>query len=506
LSLRRDYVSDVEIVIPQWQPHDFPFPALDVELNPFGVSFSALVQGPGTGSFIAHGFYDGDNVWTLRIAPWAEGIWSVRTRSTNPDLDGRELMFQCVANADSDAHGGIQIDAEHPYHFVHEDGSPYYLMGYECDWLWALDTDDANLSTLGPFLDTLVEHGFNHILLNVYAHDCSWQEGTSGPDDYGPPPLYAWEGDNDAPDHTRFNLKYWQHYDRVIDALYRRGIVAHIMIKVYNKMVNWPANGGTEDDQFFRWVVSRYAAYPNVVWDLSKESNNEPDLDYKIDRIRFVRRHDPYGRLMTTHDDEAVYDTGAYCSELDFHSDQHHSDWYNETIRKRRQHPWPIVNVEFGYEHGPGGMDDKTYGVTQSPEELCRRAWEISMAGGYVAYYYTYTAWDVIRPNDIPPGYRYFKLLREFFEATDYKRMEPRDDLVTRGHCLANPGVEYVVFVDESSPFTLHLEDLGDPLEGYWYRPFSGTLVGAGPCPTGTLELSPPVGWDGEPVVFHCRT
>ena len=40
------------------------------------------------------------------------------------------------------------------------------------------------------------------------------------------------------------------------------------------------------------------------------------------------------------------------------------------------------------------------------------------MAGGYTCYYYTYTAWDIIRPNDTPPGYAYLRHLREFFEGT----------------------------------------------------------------------------------------
>ena len=75
---------------------------------------------------------------------------------------------------------------------------------------------------------------------------------------------FAWEGSNEKPDHSRFNLAYWQHYDRVIEALHQRGMIAHVMIKVYNKMVNWPAKGSAEDDLFFRWLIARYAAYPNV--------------------------------------------------------------------------------------------------------------------------------------------------------------------------------------------------------------------------------------------------
>ena len=67
-----------------------------------------------------------------------------------------------------------------------------------------------------PFLDKIAGDGFNFIILNAFAYDTSWRKGSTD-DDYGPPPLYAWEGTNDKPDHSRFNLAYWQHYDRMMD-------------------------------------------------------------------------------------------------------------------------------------------------------------------------------------------------------------------------------------------------------------------------------------------------
>jgi len=111
-----------------------------------------------------------------------------------------------------------------------------------------------------------------------------------------------------------------------------------------------------------------------------------------------------------------------------------------------------------GFYDGEGGPQDKTYRVAQSAEEVCRRAWEICMAGGYAVYYYTYTAWDVIRADDAPPGYSYFRHLREFFERTRYWRMKPCDRLVNEGYCLADPGREYVVFLKTARPFVLRIE------------------------------------------------
>ena len=500
LALGVAHLGNGEVSVPRWQPHDFTFEGTTTHENPFQVPFSATVTGPNGTTFTTLGFYDGDGLWKIRLAPHTEGRWSLQTHSTDPMLDGKTAALLCVPNANPNVHGGLRIDASHPYHFVFEDGTRYFLVGYECDWLWALDMEASEPTALHSFLDTLMAHGFNQIILNAYAHDTGWRKGKTGDDDYGPPPMYAWEGTNESPDHTRFNLRYWQHFDRVMSALYERGVIAHMMIKVYNKMVNWPKNGGDEDDLYFKWLIARYAPYPNLVWDFSKEAHNEKDQAYKLSRFRLIREHDPYRRLITNHDDDRAYDEGAYNDLLDFRSDQHHRNWREKILEQRQQRTWPVVNVEFGYEHGPGGEDDKTYRVAQSPEEVVRRAWEICMAGGYIAYYYTYTAWDVIRPADVPPGYAYFKNLRDFFEQTAYWQMQPAADMVTEGVCLANPDGEYVVFLDSPKPFTVRI---GRLLPARWFHPHTGHYSDAGTLSQGQNQLAPPGNWGDAPVVLH---
>jgi hypothetical protein len=491
------------VQVPRWQPQDFVFHVEQTPERPFQVSFSAEVTGPAGAKLAVPGFYDGAGTWKVRVAPTAEGDWMLTTRSAVTALDNRQTAFVCVSNPLPAVHGGLRVDPKDPRHFVFEDGTRLFLMGYECDWLWALDATDPELKVVNRFLDKLAASGFNYVLLNAYAHDTTWRKGKTANDDYGPPPLYAWEGSNDQPDHSQFNLTYWRHYDRIIDALYRRGMIAHIMIKVYNKMVRWPAPGSAEDDLFFRWLSARYAAYPNVHWDFSKESNNEKDLSYKLGRMRFLRDHDPYHRPITTHTDTQTFNAGAYNSVLDYRSDQTHSKWHATLLEHQKQHLWPVLNVEFGYEHGPQGPKDATYGVVQPPEEVCRRAWEVYMAGGYGAYYYTYTAWDVIRPDDTPPGYAYFKHLRDFFETTEFWTLAPSDELVSAGYCLALCGKEYVVFQNRAQAFSLRLEGLPGSVQAKWFNPFTGEYRDAGTPANGTTQWTPPDTWGAGPVALH---
>jgi hypothetical protein len=251
-------------------------------------------------------------------------------------------------------------------------------------------------------------------------------------------------------------------------------------------------------------MMARYGAYPNVVWDFSKEAHNEKDLEYKLSRFRLIRSVDPYHRLITNHDDNAAYDSGAYNELLGFRSDQQHGNWRRTILQQRQQNAWPIVNVEFGYEWGLGGKDDKTYGVVQSPEEVCRRAWEICMAGGAVVHYYTNTAWDVIHPREVPVGYAYFRNLHAFFAGTQYWLMQPQD-IVSEGYCLANPGHEYIVFLNTAKPFTLKLKNVGKTLGAEWFHPYTGQTAPLGELNQASAQLVPPPAWGDGPVVLHAR-
>jgi len=159
------------VTVARWQPHDFTF-RMNRELdNPFTVVLTAEANGPGGVVLRVPGFYDGNGTWKVRLSPTVEGDWSIVTRSSLPALDNHATAFRCQRNPSSMVHGGLFVDVTHPRHFVYEDGTRFYLLGYECDWLWALDLGKSDLTATDAFLDKLVANGFNYIILNTYAHD-----------------------------------------------------------------------------------------------------------------------------------------------------------------------------------------------------------------------------------------------------------------------------------------------------------------------------------------------
>ena len=346
---------------------------------------------------------------------------------------------------------GAEVDPFHPHHFRYEDGTRPFVLGYEANWLWALGFLPDGEAQLRRFCARIAGYGYNHVFVNAYAHDTTWAPGKSHPEDYGPPPEYAWAGSNEAPDHPRLNVRYWRVFDRMMEALFEQGLTAHLFLKVYNKRVTWPAPRSAADDLFFKYVVARYGGYSNVVWDFSKESYNERDKAYCANRLALIRALDGYRRLVTTHDDWALHFDQRAAGLLDFVTDQKHDNFAERTVDLRRLlRPCPVINEEFAYECGPGGVEDLSYHprVRHTAEEHVLRSWEVVFGGAYPGYYYLYTAWDVVRPDDLPPGYALHQRLVDFMRESAWWELEPHPEVVERSaaRCLARPGQEYLIF------------------------------------------------------------
>lgn len=479
------------VTIEQYYSYDFSFQA-QASGNPFDIDLAGDFTGPGGVRLSVPGFYDGNGVWKIRFSPTALGTWSLRTRSSMPALNGRtEAAIECQPNKHSTIHGGLRVDPLHPYHFVYEDGTRYFLLGYEADFLWALDMNDPERREMHKLIDQIAARGFNHLLVNVFAYDTAWAPGKSCQWDYGPPAMYAWEGSNEKPDHSLLNTRFFQLYDGMMNALRDKGIVAHVMFKVYNKQVNWPAPGSVDEERYFKYVTARYQGYSNVVWDFSKESFNERDKTLEKRLIDLIRSNDAYHHLVTAHDND-VYDWNpSLNTDTDFRTDQQHTNWGETIAFDRALRKWPVINAETaGYERGV--EDLPSYGQKVDWQEVLRRAYLVYLAGGYSVYYYNNTAWDVIKPEPEPPGAARFQQLKETLSELPYWRMEPANELASGGVCLAVPGEVYACYSESPD------ERFSGPPGGRG----SGAASAGGPGRAGSAAGR---GRAGAPMVFRGR-
>lgn len=463
------------VTVKQYHTHDVVLSSDADHENPFMVELSATLEHE-SGICIEQvpGFYDGDGRWVVRFSPTMAGTWSGRTSSADAALDNVPLDdIACVANDNPRVHGILGIDDTRARKLAWSDGTPCVALGFECDWLFAYHQRDA--ARCEQHIDLILERGFNYVVTNVYAHT-----GFATPDPnskdtrpvheeyvYVPPDHYVFGGDNDNPDHGMMNPAFFADFDAMMRLLHERGIVAHLMIQVQNKHVHWPKRRSAEDDLFWRYVVSRYQAFGNVVWDLSKESYNLVDedggYDYLLERIESVRRCDAYGHLVTAHD--VVRGSNGFDSPVDdacdFSSDQIHlgdTGRYNrEAAERLRKYPKPYMNIEYGYELGVEDLKTYTGWTTGEWDKILLWTWSIYAAGAYPCYYYNNTSWDLITFEPEPPGWKRYQYLREFLSDVPFNDMASHNDLVSTGMCLADPGRAYMVLLPDGGEFELDL-------------------------------------------------
>lgn len=467
----------------QWNVVDIKFAVDDEPANPTDIQFTASFECDKQ-TLDVPGFYNGDRNFVIRFTPPTAGIWKYTTRSSVPALHNTNGLVKAEAAA-KNRKGGIDIDPKAATQFRYQNGDSYFPIAFESDWLFALDADNPDdIPATRLFVDQLANNGFNQVVMNVFAYDVKWKKDEQLLEkfDYGSPTVFPFKGDNDQPDHSQLNIDYFKRLDRVINYLDEKGIAAHLMIYVWNKRVNWPDAKSDADNRYFDYVVKRYQAFPNLVWDISKEAlgYGHTDVTYITDRIERLRKLDKYHRLITVHD-------YSYCkrftNKVDFISVQLWLSELHSVMRKvRNDMPGkPILNIEHGgYERGPYVVFNGNY---TSPEVCLERAWQCVFAGTYPTHYWQGAAWNVIvpDPSSLPkkqrPRLDYYKHMKTFVEKYDVGQLKSGDKKSNAGFSLHNDKDLFLYYVPKECDFIgMRLpKTLKDrTMIGTWFNPFNG--------------------------------
>ena len=486
--------------------HDFELQSSVSHPNPFCVQLVVTFTHASGVTLKVPGFYDGNGIWKVRFSPTQEGIWQGNVVSDDAQLDGvADLDVVCVPNENARVHGRVRVDDKAPHRFCFEDGTVCVPLGFEWDWMTAYhqvhdgDSERANPSFTDA-MDLLSESGFNYVMANLYAHYYHRTEISeqTQPYLYQYPKHYLFVGTNDEPDHSHLNVQFFQIFDRAVLALHQRGVVLHLMIQVQNKKVNWPAWGSEEDDVFWQYVVARYQAFGNVIWDISKETynllNRTGSHAYALSRIEWIQKVDGYDHLITAHDSERESwgKETAVDAVCDFISDQVKfggtvDGWElasayklnKEAIRRWRNVSKPYLNMEYGYEVGNPPLAAPIPKMTVSGETMVLWTWALYVGGAYANYYYCNTSWDIVRFDPVPPSWARFRYLADFLSAMDLNRLVPDNDYVQQGMCSAESGKQYFVFLPEGGHTQIDLSAVAKDtlLTATWMDIWSGEQV-----------------------------
>ena len=240
--------------------------------------------------------------------------------------------------------------------------------------MFALGLRDNDTSTTAPFsieqfLDHLLSYGFNHLMLNIYANHSNWNENMSPyphAPRLSPPPRAPWQS---LEDQTLLDLQFFDNWDRVMAALEKRRQVAHLMLSVGNKNVQWPDIDSPADNLYWTYVMARIGQHPSVVLDVSKEAGSYHPFSISVAqrRLQTIHQLNPHQRLLTSHsgmhwsntcENDLQKDPNAtphttLCSMQVHHTPHNDTYWYHYLLNKTKLYPnLPLVNVEYMYEAG----------------------------------------------------------------------------------------------------------------------------------------------------------
>jgi len=140
----------VEITLHAEKYYDNPYTEVEVWID---------LKGPGFEKR-CYGFWDGDNVFRLRVLAVAPGLWkwSSGSNQSDPGLNGKSGEFTAVAwpeagkEANPCRRGMVRASAN-GHAFEYADGTPYFLLG---DTWWSVPTfryrwyDDNKQRPIGP--------------------------------------------------------------------------------------------------------------------------------------------------------------------------------------------------------------------------------------------------------------------------------------------------------------------------------------------------------------------
>ncbi|TNJ43150.1 hypothetical protein KFZ70_11240 [Tamlana fucoidanivorans] len=432
----------------QWEVNDIIYKVKGDVKNPFEKQVYAVVSGE-EGEQRVPVFFNGNREWVFRYSSAKIGEKIFVIESDIKELNHKKGKIVVGANEKQNRHGGVVLNESDPQHFYYEDGTHYFNLAFECDWLFALDYGQKDIPKTEHLLSLVEKYGFNQIVMNVYSYDVSWPKDKrllEHPEhEYGSrEDIYPFLGSNSKPDYSALNIDFFKHFDKVISNMHDREIVSHLMIYVWNKLVEWPDMESKADNMYYDYIVKRYQAFPNIIWDVSKEALHytRATKEYILERIERTRKLDTYHRLVSVHD-------YGFCvnnpDKVDFISTQ---NWkhtlYQHMLEAKHKFPnKPIFNIEHGgYEASPyvvfpGAYDDA--------EACLRRNYMCVFAGGYTTYYWQGTSWNAVihNPFEQPdnfdkPHFEYFKHMRTLFDTVNFQNCKPLEKYNTAGYNLTN--------------------------------------------------------------------
>jgi hypothetical protein len=442
-----------------WEKIELCFEAQKSYENPYReVDVWVDLKGPGFSKRV-YGFWDGGNVFKVRLLATAVGRWSWISGSNQADsgLADRKGSFTAVEWTEPEVRAnpcrrGFIRPTRNGHAFELADGTPFFLLG---DTWWATPTyrypwyEDDQERAVGPemgFKDMVrfrKRQGFNCIAIlaafPTWANDgrpaeivledekrtclrSAWvQADTNSAKDMhnsgGRPFLFPGrvKGYEDlVPDFDRLNPNYFQQLDRKIDFLNQEGFFPFIEVArrdvsmVWKNYYDWPDSYA----RYTHYVFTRYQANNVLLSPIHFDFSgcSIPSREYNAPANLVLQRYGapPFGTLLGTNAAPSTlinFGGPRDAPWLSFHQlgnwREHDHLWYLTQIFHSRP-AMPAVNGEPYY---PGFPEDDPPAPSEEADLNCRAGmYGGFLSGGLGGYIY---GCEGLWGGDIETGARY---------------------------------------------------------------------------------------------------
>jgi hypothetical protein len=466
----------------------------------------------GNRQWQVHGFCDtaDGSLFRIRFMPPAPGEYRYFVTYTQGGF--RRTFNGTLRAIESDRRGPIRVDPVNRWHFIWEGtGEHYFFNGTTAYWLMGW-RDDAVIESS---IERLRKLKVNRIRVTLAGRTHLFYGEPVMAGDNWTPFITPWPA-GDAKDiyhprfdYTRFDLPYWQKFERALRFARDRDVIISIVLDMNDSIVH-PAAGGDDEHRFIRYAVARLAAFSNLTWDLGDDLNSYRTDQWTHMTGTLIKQWDPYPHLATSHPagnrhQDRTSDWFDFTSFQEWSRNQHAFMLDQRKQQFRLGRIIPQTNEEYGYEDhyplwaaGPG---------SESADTLRRMAWEIVMAGGYQTsgetarrgtniWPDTGGGWMNGRGDDTMTMFQGYAHMVDFFTSFEWWRTEPHDELVSDGNfCLAEPGHIYVVYLPRGGNTRVSLAE--GRYRAMWFEASTGTKRALDPV-KGGMWTSPTAPGDND--------
>jgi hypothetical protein len=480
--------------------------------NPFmdAMLTGSFAKTGGGGRTDVEGFCDSADGSTFRIRfmPSSPGDYTYsiayRQGAFEKTYSGR---FRAI---DAHRRGPLRVDPKYPWHFIWEGSSEHYFFNGTTAF-WLVGWRDEHV--INYCIERLQKLKINRLRVLVAGNaDIFWGEPvmTGANFTYALRPWMAEKPESfDHPgiDFTRFNVPYWQKWERMVRFARDRDVIISVVQDISTHKAQ-PVEYSDDERRYLRYMVARLSAFSNITYDLGDDMDSFRDEKWVHATGILIENWDPYKHLATSHpvhrqNQDRASAWFGFTSIQDWRRPQHALMLEEREIQKKTGRIIPQTNEEYGYEdHYPHWAPPPP---GDSTETLRQMAWEIAMAGAYGTagetsrrgtniWPDTGGGWINGRSDDTTVMLKGYEHMVDFFTSFEWWKTEPHDELVNNGaYCLAKTGEIYAVYVPKQGKVTIKLEP--GVYDAAWFSAFTGERI---PLPqvTGPAWTSPETpGW-----------